>query len=149
MYELDDVIKHYGKKGMKWGVRKKVTKAIKGHITKRNKKEKAKLEKYHEKKKNSARYKKLYNKTNSKKSHLARVREVRNYEKTLNTVIAANIGIHAGPAIAAGGAIVARKAHKIVTDPENIRRGKNLILAMKREKYRYANASKFKNGVNF
>jgi hypothetical protein len=144
--ELDDIIKHYGVKGMKWGKRTKSEKS--GNKTKERK-----IDEYHNKNSKRAVYSKLYN-TNVKrgKSHHKAASLAKKQIRVANTVMAAYAMSVYAPGITRGitniGKATVREAYKAATSPGAIRVGKNIVQAAKRSPIRYADASKFKNVVD-
>lgn len=153
MYELDDIVQHYGVKGMRWGVRRtkaQLQKAAKGHIKRRNAKERKKLDDYHEKKmaKNDGyvrAYKHLREKKNTK--HYAAVRKIRDGAIAQRNNLLGQAAVIASPFIMNRGAIAAKQLYNFSTDPVNVRRGKNIVQAVKRSPLRYVDGKTMTNVV--
>lgn len=157
----EDILQHYGKKGMKWGVRKRIqetgrniNRSLNERRAKKNAKLKERLNAYHDKRKGEKKYQSQYNQAirrykDKDKGHLravARVRQATTQNRVNNLALTAAI---LSPTLIGLGNMATSSARKFATNPENIRRGKNIILAMKRSKFRYADAAKFTRGVNF
>lgn len=145
-----DVLQHAGVKGMKWGViRKKIQTAGRAHNRKRSEKIKAANAKFHEKRKNKPRYKRIYNAQlkRNKGNHEKTVSQIRSATARTNRTLLINGAIAASPFIKAAGKTVVRKAAKMASDPANIRRGKNIIQAIKRSPIRYVDGKAMTNVV--
>jgi len=149
MNELDEILQHAGVKGMKWGVRKKVATVVKNHMKKRKARAKAVLDRYHEKNKNKSSYKKAYNRNlkRTKGNHHRAVAATRAPRVRAQRAIALHLAVHTAPLAIHTGMKIANKARDFAADPDNIRRGKNIIQAMKRSPIRYVDGSKMKNVV--
>ena len=153
----DDILLHYGKKGMKWGVRK-ARETIKDYVKKYNAKTIVKLDKYHEKNKDKRLYKSLYKdgKRIYNSNHHAAVAYARNQKHAMGMMATGlglmALGTHTGASATANAAAMgshyARKFARYATSPENIRRSKNIIQFMKGSKLRYADVSKYKDIIN-
>lgn len=168
MDNVDNTLQHYGVLGMKWGKRKgkltnnpvdkavralqtkrfrkdrpnPVDKALRSMVDKSNKKKSAAAAKYHDKNKNKGVYKKLYSK------NLKRF-EGKHDDAHTKAVIETRRQIGKTKALLAVGAMVAaRSAYQKTVTPENIKRGKNVILAAKRSPIRYTDASKYKDVID-
>lgn len=143
--ELDDILLHFGKKGMKWGVRK----AIKGHVKKRKAKQKATLDKYHEKKKGKKTYTRMYNKNfkKTKGNHYKSVRNTRNVIRARNRSAAIKIVAATAPIAIKHGSVIVKSMHGMATSPQAVRTGKNIIQAAKRSPIRYVDGRKMTNVI--
>lgn len=148
--DLEDILLHYGVKGMKWGVvRSKIQKTVKARRAKQNKKV---LER-HEKLKNNKTYKKLHAQNSKRyKTELGAARqsqrqlaEIRRNKTALALAVATKATILSAPLILKGMDSVADAAR----NPDNIRRAKNVVQAMKRSPIRYVDGKKMKNVINF
>ena len=139
MVTTDDILQQAGVKGMKWGVRK----AIKSQIKKANARDRAYLDKYHEKRSaKSPSYVRAYNKQIEKgKSHHSVVRKMRNDRVKQQRVLATQAALIATPLLNRAGKKIAQAAYNTATSPETIRAGKNIILAAKRSKFRVVDGS--------
>lgn len=136
--ELDDVLQHFGVKGMRWGVlRPRIATSVKT----RKAHTKASLEKFHESNQNKKSYKKAYKKYSKRsKDHLTAVKKARKHvvqsrAKKINFALKT-------------AAVLTPLAARQLTKPENIRRGKNLYEAFKGSPIRYVDGSKFTNVVD-
>jgi hypothetical protein len=152
---LDDSLQHYGVKGMKWGViRNKVQKSVKAHVKKRNAKERATLDKYHEKRINKSKsYKQAYNRrTKGEKGktparHYAAVRSIKAQNDKVKRAVILKTAALAAPLVMDKGRKLASKASDFASNPDNIRKGKNIIQAIKRSPIRYVDGKKMTNVV--
>jgi hypothetical protein len=147
---LDDeeTIQHHGVKGMHWGVRGKVQKAVKAHRAKQNQR----VLDYHEKNKGKKAYKKLYSHNSKRyKSHLAAARKTREQVAAIHrqrAVIATKLAVGLVAANRHGIAKGVNSAKNAVKNPDNIRKAKNVAQALKRSPIRYVDGSKMKNVIN-
>lgn len=157
--ELDDVILHlledeetllhFGVKGMHWGVRKKVSKMVKNHRAKRNKRVLDAHEKLNKKNKT---YKKLYAHNSKRyKTHLGAARKSLVQLNQINkqriglAITAASLAApHVLPHVAKGASILGKAAQ----NPDNIRKAKNVAQALKRSPIRYVDGKMMKNVIN-
>jgi hypothetical protein len=158
--ELDDILlhllqdeeflTHYGVKGMKWGVvRSKIRKVVKARRAKQNKQ----VLDRHEKNKDKKTYKKLYSQNSKRyKSHLGAARKTqeqladRNRKKVaLALSVGTRVAIAASPQIKRATNAAANAAR----NPDNIRKAKNVVQAMKRSPIRYVDGKKMTNVINF
>lgn len=146
--EINDILQHHGTKGMHWGVRKRIQAVVKAHRARQNKQILA----YHDKHKNKKLYKRLYQiQSKRHKTHLAAARKAQQQVKAIQTQrakLAMGAATMAAPVIATHLAKGAQAVNKAVHNPDNIRRGKNLVQAIKRSPIRYVDGSKMKNVVN-
>jgi hypothetical protein len=145
----EDTIQHHGVKGMHWGVRKKVQKMVKAHRVKQNKK----VLDRHEKHKDKKTYKKLYE-GNSKRyaTHLAAARKTQQQVAEINrqrVKLAATAALLVAPHVAPHIAKATNAASKVASNPDNIRKAKNVAQALKRSPIRYVDGKKMKNVINF
>lgn len=144
-------LKHYGVKGMKWGVRKagqnvksavvKTGKAISRHNKKRHARNIKVLTDRHNKYMSNKKYAKDYNKalkrTNNKHQAMRTAQILRRNRSNRNAKVALRLGI-----------VGASAASKFLTKPETIRAGKNFVQAMKNSPIRYVDGSSFTNVVD-
>jgi hypothetical protein len=133
---------------MHWGKHKaKVQSAVKGHVAKVREKQKVKVQAYHEKHKANNTYKKLYDKHKAKgKAHLEAAKNAMVQHLKVQRA-RVKLGVHV--AVAASPLLVkgAKAAHKVATNPDNIRKAKNVAQAMKRSPIRYVDGKKMANVV--
>ena len=168
MDKLDDTLQHYGVKGMKWGVRrskeqlskarKKVGDHFRARARKKNERLKKIADKYHEKNKGKRTYKKHYQrnlqkfeKRGYKSAHHEAVLQTRREVRAAKRAIVYSVTSIAAPAVASlavGGMKTAGKLYRNTVTPENIRRGKNVIQAMKNSPIRYVDSKMMKNIIN-
>ncbi len=145
MDKLDEALQHYGIKGMRWGVSRTKSQI---RASKMSKKEKAALDKYHESRKNKTSYQKAYkNQFKKTKNHYEAVKQVSKHQ-TVKTVMGARAAIMMSPLLLDQGAKIYRGIKHATMNPDNIRKGKNVIQAIKRSPIRYVDGSKMKNVVN-
>lgn len=144
----EETLQHHGVKGMHWGTRKRIQQVVKAHRARQNEA----VLKYHEKNKNKKLYSRLYN-MNSKryKTHLAaakktvsQIREVRKQQIGLGISAAGLAAPHLAPHIAKAANAVNKAAH----NPDNIRKAKNVVQALKNSPIRYVDGKKMKNVIN-
>lgn len=144
MNELDEILKHAGVKGMKWGVRKTVAKAGKAvnrSLNKRRAKSLANVTTKHEKYMSNKKYSKDYNsalkRTGSKATAMRTAQYLRrNRRETMSRAV---LGVSLAGA---------SKAYKFATKPETIRAGKNVVQTLKKSPVRYVDGSTFTNVIN-
>jgi hypothetical protein len=145
--ELEDILQHHGVKGMHWGARKRIQAVVKAHRARQNQK----ILDYHEKNKNKKLYKRLYN-FNSRRyaSHLAAARKtkeqvhrVHKQRATLATAVAIHVAAANYHHLAKGAKVIGKAAQ----NPDNIRRAKNVVQAIKRSPIRYVDGKAMKNVV--
>lgn len=172
MENLDGTLKHWGVKGMKWGVRRsdkqlakargnKPKKSLKKRIgdvaRARIRKKTAQMtkiaDKYHEKHKNKGVYKRQYerNLKKTKGDHRKAVLQTRNDIRNAQTAVLRSTSPIWGPAVAKGAVLGLRyagSAYRSVATPSNIIKGKNVIMAMKNSPIRYADISKYKDIID-
>lgn len=151
MRELDDILEHAGVKGMKWGVVKtRAVNGIKTHIKKSNAKSRVKDEKFHEKKKNNKAYKKVYN-SNLKKSkgnHKTAIAKTRKQYNQKKRILAMTVTAKTLPAAVTTGKIIVAASKAYAKSPQGIRKGKNIVNAMKGNPLRYVDGAAMRNVVN-
>lgn len=165
--ETEDILKHVGVKGMKWGVRKaanNVKTAVRNRTEKKNQRLKQVADRYHEKNQKSKVYSRQYARNlkamktryekkgvksetihyravlKTRKEHMAAKRQLLALAIPLAAPVAAK-------GIVAGQTAVSRMSYK-ATSPEAVRAGKNLVNAMQRNPVRYVDGSKLKNVIN-
>ena len=161
-------LKHYGVKGMKWGVRKArdVVRTQKAKHAERVKKYdanvKAKAEAHYEKNKNKRSYKRMHasnlkelerkHKNNPSKDvkTLAKIQTRREFReiKTRKAIAGALIVSQLVQADILYGENRTGKFVNKMMSPDNIRSGKNIMQAAKRSPVRYVDGKKIKNVVN-
>ena len=157
MHELEEFLQHHGVKGMKWGVRRAVSKAGKAlnkNMNNRRAKQEAKLSAYHEKRKNSKVYKLNYNyykkqaKGTPEQKHKRAVMNVArdNYHKKIMLGMA--LTPVASKSFQVAGKALVKGVHKAATSPEAVRAGKNIINAVKRSPVRVVDGATMKNVVD-
>lgn len=147
---LDDILLHFGVKGMKWGVvRSKIQKAGRAYNRKQSDKRKAANAKYHEKRKSRPSYKAAY-KTQLKRTkgdHEKAVTILRTQNAKQKRALIGMTLVQTSPFLIKNGKKLARKAAKAAANPENIRRGKNIVQALKRSPIRYVDGKTMTNVV--
>lgn len=151
MKELDEIMLHAGVKGMKWGVVKtRAVKSIKGHIKKSNAKSRVKDEKFHEKKKNNKKYKKVYNANlkAAKGNHKKAIARTRSAYVQRKRVMALTVTAKTLPAAVTTGKIIVAASKAYAKSPQGIRKGKNIVNAMKGNPLRYVDGAAMRNVVN-
>jgi len=134
---------------MHWGVRKKLGKMVKEHRAKQNKKM---LESHDKLVKKNKTYKKLYAHNSKRyKTHLGAVQkshmQLRQIHKQ-RVHLAASAAILAAPHLAPHIAKGVNAAQKAAQNPDNIRKAKNVVEAIKRSPIRYVDGKKMKNVIN-
>lgn len=149
----DDTLQHHGVKGMHWGVHKgKIKAAIKNHVTKVRQKQNKRVLAYHEKNMNKSKtYTRLYKKhAKVYKTHLGAAQKAVQQHLEIKRA-RVKLGVHAAvlasPMLAKGAKVAANAAHKAATNPDNIRKAKNVVQAMKRSPIRYVDGKKMTNVV--
>jgi hypothetical protein len=146
--EDEETLQHHGVKGMHWGVRKKVQRMVKAHRAKQNKK----VLDYHEKNKNKKLYKKVYEMHSKRyKTHLAAARKTKDHVQSIHkqrALAATALAVHVAAANSHHIAKGAKAVGKAARNPENIRKAKNVVQAIKRSPIRYVNGAAMKNVVN-
>lgn len=146
--EFEDTLQHHGVKGMHWGVRKKVQKAVKAHRAKQNKR----VLDYHEKHKGKKLYGKLYAQNSKRyKSHLAAARKSREQVfavRAQQAKVAAIVGVAVASQNKHHIAKASKVLGKVAQNPDNIRKAKNVVQALKRSPIRYVDGKKMKNVIN-
>lgn len=154
-YDLDDVIEHYGVKGMKWGVRKKVGKAVEKTtiaVGKQIKKRRDKQDAYHDKRmKSSKAYKLVYEGTLPTVSR-GRDRKRQKAAKATYRGLQANVAMMVvGGALAAASSKNGQRAIKAVSNfvvsGQAQKIGKNVLNTVMGNPLRYVNAENMKNIV--
>ncbi len=150
--DSEDTLQHFGVKGMKWGVRKgQVKGAIKKYAKNRREKANKKVLDYHEKNKENKTYKKLYESSSKRyKTHLgAATNAARRHGEIKRARV--QLGVHAAvlasPVVSKALRTTVKAAHKVATNPDNIRKAKNVVQAMKRSPIRYVDGKKMTNVV--
>ena len=154
-YDLDEIIEHYGVKGMKWGVRKKVGNAVEKTtiaIGKKIKKSRDKKDAYHDKKmKSSKTYKLVYEGTPptvSKGRDRKRQKAARATYRGLQLNVATMV---VGGTLAVAGSKNGQKAIKsasnFVVSGQAQKIGKNVLNTVIGNPLRYVNAENMKNVV--
>lgn len=139
---------------MKWGVRQKIANTVKARQRKVNKRYNEVADKYHEKNKNKKVYKKHYQRNlkiargNHRRAVMNTRSEIRNVKMAIAFSVASIASSKNARIGAAGLASLSGVAYRKVASPENIRRGKNVILAMKKSPVRYADVSKYKDIID-
>ena len=134
-------LQHAGVKGMKWGVRKKVAAKVGTFVKERKAKKEAKINDYHEKNKGKKLYGMMYRSHKySTKDPLERKRLAMMDTRQTKAGLAS-----AGVKAAIGVSLVAARA---ATRPENIRKAKNLVQAMKGSPIRYVDGKTMTNVVS-
>lgn len=141
--EIDEVLLHYGKKGMKWGVRKRVSvgakkvkkgvkafvkdykKSSKEYHKKVAKREKADLESYHEKNKHKKGYQRLYKKFKSPyMTRAGTIKAIKNYQHERNARIIKGVGTIATPLVKKG----VKAAYKYATSKKGNKNNTGLAI---------------------
>jgi hypothetical protein len=146
--EDEETLQHHGVKGMHWGTRKRIQQVVKAHRAKQNQK----VLDYHEKNKAKKTYKRLYD-MNAKrfKTHLGAAKKTQQQIKAIQIQRARMVIGAAGlaaPHLAPHVAKAANAVNKAAHNPDNIRKAKNVVQALKRSPLRYVDGSKMKNVVN-
>lgn len=169
MNELDEVIQHFGVKGMKWGVKRaksqlsKAGKGVRNHLRAKAKKKNDRLikiaDKYHEKNKNKRIYKRQYERNlkrfekrgKYKDPHRRAVLQTRRDVANAKRAILYSLTPIAAPVVAKGtvvGLKYAGAAYRKTMTPSNVIAGKNILQAMKNSPVRYADVSKYKDIID-
>jgi hypothetical protein len=146
--EDEETLQHHGVKGMHWGAHKRIQKIVKAHRAKQNQK----VLDYHEKNKAKKTYKRLYD-MNSKrfKTHLAAAKKTQQQIRAIQVQRAKMVVGAAGlaaPHLAPHIVKAANAVNKAAHNPDNIRKAKNVVQALKKSPIRYVDGSKMKNVVN-
>lgn len=149
---LEDILQHHGVKGMKWGkYTAKVKNAVKSHVKAHRAKQNQKVLDHHEKNKEKKTYKKLYEHNSKRyKTHLQAARKTREQVAAINkqrAIIATKIAVGVAGAQRHNIAKAAKVVSKAATNPDNIRRAKNVVQAVKRSPIRYVDGKAMKNVV--
>jgi hypothetical protein len=160
--ELEDVLKHYGALGMKWGRRKQrnerlkelgrakketVRKLKRKEITRKQAKQEM-IDNLHKYTKGNKYYDKEYSiRVKQGQSHN---RAVRGAHRRVKVVKASKIKIGVAAAIigAKVGSTIVKKSYNVAISPESIRMGKNIMMAAQRSPLRYVDGSKMTNILN-
>lgn len=142
MHELDEFIQHAGVKGMKWGVRKKITQVSK-KIDESN-------QRLHDKKMSkSKKYQKTYAKHLKKtKGDAAKAQNLSVDKHRAKQLKRVERAIKLTPAAVAAGKIIVSGVRSAATSPQAIRAGKNIVQAMKGSPLRYVDGASMKNVIN-
>lgn len=144
MQDVDDILKHAGIKGMKWGVRKSVSnagKAVKGQANKNRAKSRTLVASRHEKYMSNKKYARDYSRSLKRTGNkLTAMRTAQHLRRNRNGVITR--------AALSAGLLGASNAYKFATKPETIRAGRNLVQAAKKSPIRYVDGSTLSNVIN-
>jgi hypothetical protein len=131
--EDEETLQHHGVKGMHWGVHKKVKQMVKNHRAKQNKRVLEAHDKLHKRNKT---YKKLYEQNSKRyKTHLTAARKA---QVQLKAIQRSKVQM----------AEAAKVVGKAASNPDNIRKAKNVAQALKRSPIRYVNGAAMKNVIN-
>lgn len=150
--EDEETLQHHGVKGMHWGVRKQIKQVVKAHRAA----QRAKLDKYHAAKSDHAGYQILYKRRLARNggNHHAAIRDARDTlrkRRTQNAIIAGKLAVGvaglASPYLKPHVKKAANAAAKAARNPDNIRKAKNVVQAMKRSPIRYVDGKKMTNVV--
>jgi hypothetical protein len=149
----EDTLEHHGVKGMKWGHHKKAVAKIKSIAKEHRAKQNKRALEAHDKlvEKNHKAYKKLYEHNSKRyKTHLGAakksLRQLRDIQRS-KVQTAVGVGLMAAPHVAPHVAKAAKAVAKAATKPENIRRAKNVVQAVKNSPIRYVDGKAMKNVV--
>jgi hypothetical protein len=147
--EDEETLQHHGVKGMHWGIHKKVKQMVKNHRAKQNKRVLEAHDKLHKRNKT---YKKLYEQNSKRyKTHLTAARKAQVQLKAIQrskVQMAVGAGLMLAPHLAPHVGKAAKVVGKAASNPDNIRKAKNVAQALKRSPIRYVNGAAMKNVVN-
>lgn len=159
----DEILQHFGVKGMHWGKRLKargaarkeriksdadtVRRRKKGEITRTQAKDE-KWQSFHKEQSNNKHYKKEYDRLKAKgiddKKAMRAAYQVAQTRKKANIQLAVTATV-VGLKFANAGVKIGKEA---ANNPDNIRKAKNVAQALKRSPVRYVDGSKMKNVIN-
>lgn len=148
------VLRHHGVKGQKWGVRRKVQKAglaanrvLNSNRQKSQQKAQALYDKNVRRSNlNPAKYVYASNYVKARNQGQTHDQAVRSTRTALNLSKVAAVAL-ASPLVAEKGSQIVNKLSREITRPENIRKGKNIIQAIKRSPIRYVNGRAMQNVI--